>query len=814
MPQLRRIEIMNLSLLLLLLLPLVAATDTHGSVRPLVEDELARDALLHKKNDANGTSISNSPETNVVLQQGVVDWIRKEGGYFNPKQEFRPASLHHFGVFASQDIPKGEMLVSVPWKCILTADTDELDNDIYCDSTHYIIEEMNKGNDSFYAPYLEYLQAAPPVHFASTFSKQGKRLFKQILGNALPPKRATAWVSKYWKKECEGSLDPNHVQVAMQLISRGDDDTLTPLYDMYNHRNGDWLNTECRHKRNKDHAMYASRDIKAGEEIFLSYNQCAHCRNRKFTYGTPELYRDYGFVEQYPQRWIFHEQEIAFDLYQDEESGEVYLVWLDDDVDEEFDDLYEVSEWGIEILQGHLERLKKLYKQILRPLKSNPFQEELPQQDLDSIMAYYNALTLALELAVEASEEYDDIVERRIQIEREEPLDEDDVEIETKRPTQNKPKKKKKYFARHASAEVAPGELALLRWYDTNEVIDPYAAQIGLPAKLVPTIKAFVNELGILDLVKDFLYNDPCKPKNGRFYHLPNPFRRPNPPENQFPPPTDDSEMVWYAQRPGGEWHSDMHWFAPSDERSHEITIRMLMEGGFGEVLEAIGTHYDLDGLTIQSAGILAVTHCEEGYLHTDFKQVEGKVFNFLIPLHSPEGADAELQVVGERRKPKQPDNEKLVRVATKYKYNETYGVLVGDGTWHGTRECDHRPTGDIRAVMSVYLADLTEDNLERIAYDDTAIFPIPGEDNWLWAQRGRHWMKDACVANDLGRREFETYDDSDQCPALAAAGYCESQEKTTRRLCPKSCRIFMNDWEYLPGVERSKVIGSTDISV
>ena len=52
--------------------------------------------------------------------------------------------------------------------------------------------------------------------------------------------------------------------------------------------------------------------------------------------------------KQYPQRWIFHEQEIAFDLHEDEESGEVYLVWLDDDVSEEFDDLYEVSEWGMD----------------------------------------------------------------------------------------------------------------------------------------------------------------------------------------------------------------------------------------------------------------------------------------------------------------------------------------------------------------------------------------------------------------------------------------------------------------------------------
>ena len=31
---------------------------------------------------------------------------------------------------------------------------------------------------------------------------------------------------------------------------------------------------------------------------------CEDCENREETYGTPETLRDYGFVEQYPQRWI------------------------------------------------------------------------------------------------------------------------------------------------------------------------------------------------------------------------------------------------------------------------------------------------------------------------------------------------------------------------------------------------------------------------------------------------------------------------------------------------------------------------------
>ena len=141
---------MNLSLRLLVLLPVVAATGTHAAVRPSVEDKLERDALSPRMTRAMA-QFQRLPSPTCCYNSASSTGWSKMGGYFNPKQEFRRASPHHFGVFASQDISEGEMLISVPWKCILTADTDELNNDIFCDSTHYIIEETNKGNDSFYA---------------------------------------------------------------------------------------------------------------------------------------------------------------------------------------------------------------------------------------------------------------------------------------------------------------------------------------------------------------------------------------------------------------------------------------------------------------------------------------------------------------------------------------------------------------------------------------------------------------------------------------------------------------------------------------
>jgi hypothetical protein len=264
---------------------------------------------------------------------------------------------------------------------------------------------MRKGDDSFYGPYIQYLRSAPPVNIPSTWSKKGKKLLKQIIGTKqLPPTRATLWLDKYWKKECNGSDDPFEIQAAMQLVSRGDDDTLTPVYDMYNHRNGKWLNTRPKMTEGKRHEMYASKTIEKGDEIYLSYNQCIDCFNRHFNFGTPELFRDYGFVEQYPQRWIFHRQEIAFDVDETEPgSGELEVTWLDASVHKKFGKLYEVTDWSIGVLRSHLRRLKKLNETDIQPIIES---KKLPQKEEDSLMSYYNALTSALELAVNASRSY------------------------------------------------------------------------------------------------------------------------------------------------------------------------------------------------------------------------------------------------------------------------------------------------------------------------------------------------------------------------------------------------------------------------
>ena len=99
-----------------------------------------------------------------------------------------------------------------------------------------------------------------------------------------------------------------------------------------NHNNG---KTNVMHNHNSyyDHdyvekngyTMVTSKPIHAGEELFLSYNQCAICQEYYDWFGTPEMFLQFGFVESFPQRWLFDFARIKFDLIWrngDEQTGE------------------------------------------------------------------------------------------------------------------------------------------------------------------------------------------------------------------------------------------------------------------------------------------------------------------------------------------------------------------------------------------------------------------------------------------------------------------------------------------------------------
>eukprot|EP00578_Thalassiosira_sp_NH16_P024915 CAMPEP_0181100058 /NCGR_PEP_ID=MMETSP1071-20121207/12992_1 /TAXON_ID=35127 /ORGANISM="Thalassiosira sp., Strain NH16" /LENGTH=527 /DNA_ID=CAMNT_0023182765 /DNA_START=192 /DNA_END=1775 /DNA_ORIENTATION=- len=350
-------------------------------------------------------------------------------------------------------------------------------------------------------------------------------------------------------------------------------------------------------------------------------------------------------------------------------------------------------------------------------------------------------------------------------------------------------------FGHFLTPDLKSGQADLLRWERDGSIVQEYAVRVGLPPRLVPTLKEYAEGLGLLDIMTSMLYDDPLPPNGARWFSFQSPYQKEI---------TDDDErgemrnFTWNVERPAKNWKSDMHWFNTADELSHEDGMRALARGGFDEVLAGIGEMFDLDTLHVDSFGFVAVTNCERGYIHTDWENTGGNAFNFLVGIHSPEDAGPELVVEGE-----------------KYEKGEVYygsnaGVLVGDGTRHGTRECDHRAKRGVRITCSIYLANPTKDNLSILAGDTTSVFP-PMEDvgeEWIWSHKGRHWRREGGgdgLVGDLGRTPFEFEDDGPGC----TKEHCNNELRRGRNTCMKTCKVFMDDEsEYKPGKERREVLG------
>jgi hypothetical protein len=162
---------------------------------------------------------------------------------------------------------------------------------------------------------------------------------------------------------------------------------LIPVFDMLTHRNGRYRNADCgkavRKGKGKPVKIRATRDIEEGRTIHVSYNLCIDCKNRTNSiYGTPELLRDYGFVEEYPQRWYFPEQEIAFDLDQ--------TTSLDFKL-RRVPDKHRHSQEGFRFLKEQLQRLKDLDE-----LEFSSPDPAVPQDEFDAIARYHQALMVAM----------------------------------------------------------------------------------------------------------------------------------------------------------------------------------------------------------------------------------------------------------------------------------------------------------------------------------------------------------------------------------------------------------------------------------
>lgn len=351
----------------------------------------------------------------VTLMSEMVDWIRStDGGFWNEKVAVLPLweDSHVLGLFATQDIAENETIAVIPKECLIHI-FDDMHNEATASSSqqgeHYsghvcrlarkLQDEMALGPEaSRYGPYVAYLQQQRRGQLPSTWSRRGQDLLRPYLpvgSNALDLFKTST--------NCPSDTDPHWIAVTIQ---RGWDVSLVPLWDMVNHQNGDGTNTETSSiYANAEQGMrvWASKPIAAGEQLFHSYDGCSDCHEEQFeSEGTTELLRDFGFVEDYPQRWVYD--------YRGEDEGGVYVWFQVRRVENESEEKSQLevywSEEGeptnkaavAEFLRGELLRLQKI-------AASASFEDEcelIPPHECETIRQYRQAALKALILAVDS----------------------------------------------------------------------------------------------------------------------------------------------------------------------------------------------------------------------------------------------------------------------------------------------------------------------------------------------------------------------------------------------------------------------------
>uniref|UniRef100_A0A7S1C2F9 SET domain-containing protein n=1 Tax=Corethron hystrix TaxID=216773 RepID=A0A7S1C2F9_9STRA len=334
--------------------------------------------------------------------QILIEWMRSKGGYVNSKLEIRRSDptdpTSQYGIFAKEKLGKKEGILQIPSSCQISDERGDFDRnenaegdpDMVCGTVFNLIREMKLGEASYFAPYVDYLLAEPLwTHLPSAWSDEGKNLLNSILRNytktAIPPTDPTLWIEYEWHKICRGSNDPYEENAALIVVQRSVNGLLIPVFDMMNHRNGKWLNTESNIYKNNVLKVRTLREIEPGEELYTTYNLCKDCGHRIESFGTPEFFREYGFVEQYPQRWIF-EDVVGFEIDEadvESSSSNFTISWIGTSPGDD----------GMTFLH-EIVSVTEITKSVLEKNDG-----EIPKSEYSSIVQYHQALSKAISLA-------------------------------------------------------------------------------------------------------------------------------------------------------------------------------------------------------------------------------------------------------------------------------------------------------------------------------------------------------------------------------------------------------------------------------
>jgi hypothetical protein len=376
--------------------------------------------------------------------------MKSKGGFVSDKITIRRRDPNDptspMGVFATEDIRKNETVLTVSRNCYIALEPNEVKGaDIYlledvsmdkmmevyfansCRLTHKYMQELQKWieapEESDYAPYMAYLETQAMGMLPATYSDSGKNLLRKIQGptteqNAekfgvdsltkesvvsenygnysLPPWQMVDWIDEQFvKTNCVEGDKPEQVHAVELVIQRGYDHELIPIWDMFNHDNG-LLNIATNSLRSEEGIkVWALKDIDADQELLATYNYCTDCFDVGDDWGTPGIYRDFGFVENLPQMWPFLDHNIYFQVVQEETTGHIRAEFFRDPTTGELEGV--PDDKGLRYLREELSRVSML------DLEKELEEGDLPQHEWAMIVKYHQSVMIALTAGIQAT---------------------------------------------------------------------------------------------------------------------------------------------------------------------------------------------------------------------------------------------------------------------------------------------------------------------------------------------------------------------------------------------------------------------------
>ena len=291
-----------------------------------------------------------------------MEWFRHNGGYLHESVEIRRQnhedSTSPYGVFAKEDLPKGEIILKVPRSLYLQLNEEDItpEDAISLDASleeqleqeeqamevHYsntcklakiLKEEMDlyqhDPSSSRFAPFMRYLnETQPRGQIPATYSSHAKEILRQMQGLKTPEEmKGKRWFTgKFhfhpmvdWideglvQKGCMDVDDADTYHAVALAIQRGYDSEFIPVWDMFNHDNFN-INVASNsvHEEEEEFQAWTLDAVGKGQELFVSYNYCRHCLEDGTCdiWGLAGIFRDFGFVEGFPQQWSFPDQNV------------------------------------------------------------------------------------------------------------------------------------------------------------------------------------------------------------------------------------------------------------------------------------------------------------------------------------------------------------------------------------------------------------------------------------------------------------------------------------------------------------------------